>query len=328
MDGLWVSAYQIQTEPNRGIADYKKIMRIDGDSIFFRTIGEPKNGFEAWNIKSKFKRTSGGIETEDENFDKIYIHEISNDSVVISYKTKNSTQEVFQKLNQPSSRINWNPSSNSYEFEGNSEKVNITFLENGLYADYLPEIEDVTVGHWHTIQESNNLFVVLDGLNIIALSVDSLINDKTYLSIHDEAKFSYTFKQQSLETPKNLLGNWELVTCDTLRTEHSLLAQGNKWSTLDFLRIERDSIFITNNNSKYAKKWTIGGANNLIIFPDAIIKSDSLERDTLSKREHIVRRNIFKIDSLSENDLIILTEYELAEFDGFEIKLTYRRKKN
>ena len=326
MNGLWVSAYQIQTVPNRSIMDFKKIMRIDGDSIFFITTGEPKSGLEPWNIRSKFKRTVDGIEIKNERLDKIFVHELSNDSLVISYNSENTTKEVFKKPNQPRSRVNWNPENKSYEFEGNSGLVNIKFLENGLFVDYLPENKDVSVGHWHKIQEKDNLFIVLDDLNIIALSVDSLLNNKVYLSIQDEKKFDYTMTEQNLEIPANLTGDWELVNCDTLRTEHALLAIGNKWSTLDFLRIGKDSILTKKKNIESTKKWTIGGASNLIILPDVLLKNDTLIRDTLSRKEKEVRRNIFKIESLSENELVLLTEYELVEFNGFEIKLTYRRK--
>jgi len=328
IDGLWVSAYQIQTVPNRGIGDYKKIMRIDGDSVFFKTTGDPKSDIRAWNKKSKFKRTADGIEAENEDLNKIYIHEISDDSVVISYETKNSTKEVFKKLNQPMNKIDWNPSEKSYSFEGNSGFVNIKFLENGLFVDCLKEKEDVSVGHWYTIEEKKNLFVVLDNMIPIALTVDSLLQDNVYLSIEDENKYDYTLKEMNLEIPENLLGDWSLVTCDTLRTELWPLPKSGKWSTLDFLRIRKDSIQIIKNKIESTKKWTIGGANDLMIFPDVILEKDSLKRNTLTKKERIVRSNIFKIDSLSENNLVLLTEYMLAEFDGFEIKLTYRREKN
>lgn len=321
MDGLWVSTYQIQTVPNQGIADYKKIMRIDGDSIFFRTTGEPKMGFDAWHIKSKFKRTSDGIETENEKLDKVFIHEISNDSLVISYMDKNSTREVFRKLKQPNLEVKWNPSNKSYEWTGNSLFVNTKFLDNGMFVEYLPEKEDVYVGHWNTILEKNNLFIVFDQLNIDAISVDSIKKSTAYLSLHNKEKHNYTFNEQNLKAPENLLGDWELVTCDTLRTEHALLAKGHKWSTLDFLRISKDSILTNKKNIESTKKWTIGGANNLIILPDVVLKND-----TLIKKEREILRNIFKIDSLSKNELVLLTEYELLEFNGFEIKLTYRRK--
>lgn len=326
MDGLWVSAYQIQTIPNQGIADYKKIMRIVGDSIFFRTTGEPKNGFDAWYIKSKFKRTSDGIETENKKLDKVFIHEISNDSLVISYKTQNSTKEVFRKLKQPNLEVKWNPNNKSYEWTSNSSFVNTKFLDNGMFVEYLPEKEDVYVGHWNTLLEKNNLFIVFDQLKIDAITVDSVKKSTAYLSLHNEEKHSYTFKEQSLNTPKNLLGDWELVNCDTLRTEHAILAKGHEWSTLDFLRISKDSILTKKKNIESTNKWIIGGASNLIILPDVVWKKDALVRDTLTRKERVVLRNIFKIDSLSENELVLLTEYELVEFDGFEIKLTYRRK--
>lgn len=326
MDGLWVSAYQIQTIPNQGIADYKKIMRIEGDSIFFKTTGEPKMEFDAWNIKSKFKRTSNKIETENEKLDKVFLHEISNDSLVISYKTQNSTREVFRKLKQPNLKVEWNPSNKSYEWTGRSSVVNTTFLDNGLFVNYLPKKEDVYVGHWNTMSEKNNLFIVFDQLNIDAITVDSVKKSTAYLSLHNEEKYNYTFKEQRLETPKNLLGDWELVTCDTLRTEHALLAKGHKWSTLDFLRISEDSILTKKKNIESTKKWTLGGTSNLIIIPDVAWKNDSTVRDTLTRKEREVRSNIFKIESLSENALVLLTEYELTEFNGFEIKLNYRRK--
>lgn len=326
LDGLWESAYQIQTEPNRGIADYKKFMRIDGDSLFFKTTGEPKLDFAPINIKSKFHRTSNGIETEDENFHKIYIHEISNDSLVVSYETENSTKEVFKKKYLTKSKIHWNPSGKSYEFQGNSTLVHTKFLENGLYIDYLPEIEEVGVGHWNTFNIKDNLFLVLDKLSIIALSVDSLTNRQAHLSIQDEQNFSYTFKEQNLETPKNLLGDWKLITCDTLRKKHAPFTKGYQWPTLNFLRISKDSILSKKNNVETTEKWTLGGASNLIILPDAAWKIGSQPGDTLTTKEIAIRRKILKIDSLSENRLVLLAEYELFELNKFEIKLTYQRK--
>jgi hypothetical protein len=326
IDGLWVSAYQIQTEPNLGLAHYKKIMRIDGDSVFFKTTGEPKMEFDAWNIKSKFKRTSDKIETENEKLDKIFIHEISNDSLVISYKNKNATKEVFRKLKQPNLKVEWNPSNKSYEWTGNSSVVNTKFVDNGLFVNYLPENEDIYVGHWNTLSEKNNLFMVFDQLNIDAITVDSVKKNTAYLSLHNEEKHNYTFNEQNLITPVNLIGDWELVTCDTLRTENANLAKGLKWSTLDFLRISKDSILTKKRNVESTKKWTLGGTGNLIIIPDVAWKNDRTVRDTLTRKEKEVRRNIFKIESLSENELVLLTEYELVELNGFEIKLTYRRK--
>ena len=325
MDGLWVSAYQIQTVPNRGIADYKKVMRIDGDSIFFKTTGEPKMEFDAWDIKTKFKRTSDKIETENKKLDKVFFHEISNDSLIISYKTQNSTREVFRKLKQPNLKVKWNPSGKSYKWTGNVSVIT-KFLDNGLYVDYLPEKEDVYVGHWNTMSEKNNLFMVFDQLNIEAITVDSVKKSTAYLSIHNEEKQNFTFKERSLKTPENLLGDWVLTSCDTLRNERALLAKGYEWPTLDFLRISQDSILIKKKNIESTKKWTLAGTGNLIIIPDAVWKKGTIVRDTLSRKEREVRRNIFKIESLSENELVLLTEFELVEFHGFEIKLTYRRK--
>ena len=326
LDGLWESAYQIQTETNLGITDYKKFIRIDGDSLFFRTTGAPKMDFAALDIKTKFRWTKDGIETDDESLKKIFIHQISNDSLVISYDTKNSTKEVFKKPYQPNSKINWNPSGKSYEFQGNSTIVNTKFLENGLYIDYLPEIESVSVGHWNSFNIKDNLFLVLDNLHIIAFTVDSLANGQVNLSIHDEQKFNYTFREKNLETPKNLLGDWELITCDTLRKQHPPFTKDYQWPTLDFIRINKDSILTRKKNIESIQKWTIGGANNLIILPDVESEKDTLIRDTLSRKEIEIRRNIFKIETISENELVLLTEYELVEFNGFEIRLTYRRK--
>ncbi len=322
LDGLWVSAYQIQTEPNLGIANYKKFIRIDGDSLFFRTTGEPKMDFPPLNIKTKFHWTTDGIETEDENFQKIFIHQISNDSLVISYDTKNSAREVFKKQYQPKSKVDWNPSGKSYEFQGNSTIVNTKFLENGLYIDYLPEIEEVSIGHWNTFNVKDNLFLIFDKLNVIALSVDSLANDKVHLSIQDELKFNYSFKEQNLDTPKNLLGDWTLKICDTIGKELMPFPNGYQRPNLDFLQIGEDSILIKRGNIKSIKKWTLGGKNNLIIIPDITRPKNQLRRDTLVAKEKTTLINLFKIDSLSKNELVLLAEY----VTGFELKLTYRRK--
>ncbi|WP_324026491.1 hypothetical protein QSV08_03105 [Maribacter sp. BPC-D8] len=322
MDGLWVSAYQIQTIPNQGIADYNKIMRIVGDSIFFRTTGDPKNGSDAKYFKTKFKRTSDRIVTEDENFNRIYIHEISHDSIIISYDTENSTKEVFKKQKQLKSEINWNPSNKSYEWQGNRSLVNTEFLENGLFIDYLHETEEVSVGHWNTFNIKNNLFLVFDKLNITALSVDSLVNNKVHLSIQDKQKFNYTLKERNHETPKNLLGDWVLKICDTLRIEQMRLPKGYQRPTLDFLQISKDSILIKRGNIESIKKWILGGTSNLMIIPDVAWPKDQVRRDTLTIKEKTTLINLFKIDSLSKNELVLLAEY----VNGFELKLTYHRK--
>jgi len=322
LDGLWVSAYQIQTELNRGIADYKKFMRIDGDSLFFRTTGEPKMDFAPMNIKTKFHQTSDGIQTEDEHFHNIFIHEISNDSLVVSYKTENSTKEVFKRQYVPKSKVHWNPRGKSYEFQGNSTLVQTMFLENGLYIEYLPEIEEVSVGHWNTFNIKDNLFLVFDKLNIIALSIDSLANGKVHLSIQDERKFNYTLIEQNLETTKNLLGDWTLKICDTIGNELMPLPIGYQRPTLDFLQISKDSILIKRGNIESNKKWILGGTSNLMIIPDVALPKDQVRRDTLTIKEKTTLINLFKIDSLSKNELVLLAEY----VNGFELKLTYQRK--
>lgn len=284
--------------------------------------------FTPLNIKTIFKRTSEGIENEDEYFSKIYIHEISNDSVVVSYETENSTKEVFKKQNQPQSKIRWNPENKSYEFEGNNGLVNIKFLENGLYVDCLPGKNDVSVGHWHTIEEKNNLFIVLDNINVIALAVDSLKNDKVFLSIHDKAKFDYTLAEQSLEMPQNLLGDWILVGSDYHNGFNPPpLPNGFEWPTIEYLIINNDSVVITKNGSTSSKKWILGGRNDLIIFPNETAKKNTISNDTLTPRERRVRRNILKIDSLSDTELILLAEYEFQAWNGFERKLKFRRGK-
>jgi len=117
-----------------------------------------------------------------------------------------------------------------------------------------------------------------------------------------------------------------LITCDTLRKKHAPFKKDYQWPTLDFLRISKDSILIRSKNIESKQKWTIGGTNNLIILPDIISQKDTLIRDTLSRKERQIRRNIFKIETVSENELVLLTEYEVVEFDGFEIRLTYHRK--
>jgi hypothetical protein len=223
--------------------------------------------------------------------------------------------------------IDWNPSNKSYEWTGNSLLVNTKFLDNGLFVDYLPTTEDVSVGHWNTIEERNNLFIVFDKLYIDAITVDSLIKTTAYLSLHNEEKYNYTFKQQNLEIPKKLLGDWVLVAFDTLGTEHFPLFNRFEFSTFDFLSIRKDSIRSIKNNVETTKKWTIGGTNNLIIFPDVVLEKDTIPKNILTKKERIVLINILKIDSISENELILLAENGLYSFDGFERKLTFRREK-
>ena len=117
-----------------------------------------------------------------------------------------------------------------------------------------------------------------------------------------------------------------MITCDTLRKQHPPFTKDYQWPTLDFIRINKDSILTRKKNIESIQKWTIGGANNLIILPDVESEKDTLIRDTLSRKEIEIRRNIFKIETISENELVLLTEYELVEFNGFEIRLTYRRK--
>ena len=204
--------------------------------------------------------------------------------------------------------------------------VNTKFLENGLFVDYLSETDNISVGHWNTLHIRNNVFIVLDKLYITALSVDSLKKDKAYLSIKEKKEFNYIFREESLETPKKLLGDWELITCDTLRKEHAPFTEDFQWTTMDFLRISKDSILSKKKNVESTQKWTLGGAGNLIILPDAVWKKDPLNKDTLTIKEIAIRRSILKIDSLSENRLVLLAEYELFELNGFEIKLTYQRK--
>jgi len=157
-------------------------------------------------------------------------------------------------------------------------------LENGLYIDYLPEIEEVSVGHWNTFNIKENLFLVFDKLNIIALSVDSLANNKVHLSIQDERKFNYTFKEHNLETPKNLLGDWTLKICDTIGNELMPLPNDYQRPNLDFLQIGEDSILVKRGNIKSIQKWTLGGKNNLIIIPDVTWQKNLSRRDTSIKK--------------------------------------------
>ena len=100
-----------------------------------------------------------------------------------------------------------------------------------------------------------------------------------------------------------------------------------KLPTLSFISIGKDSIYTKKNNVESTKKWTIGGANNLIIFPDAVINKDGIAWDTLVKKERNILRNIFKIESLSETKLEILIENEVRGYDGFDRKLIFTREK-
>ena len=328
MDGLWINAYQIQTDPNIGMVDYNKIMLIVGDSIFFNNTGEPKNDFNASHFKSKFRRTSEAIIIEDEHSNlKIYVHEMTPDSLVLSYDTESSTKEVYRKLMQPDSKIDWNPKNKSYQWKGSTSLVNSTFLENGLFVDYVEENEDVSVGHWNTLDVKNNLFLIVDKSFIEAASVDSLTENMIYLSLYNKEKHQLSFKERKLEIPKNLLGNWTLVDSENISIETKRLPPNYKLPTLSFISIGKDSIYTKKNNVESTKKWTIGGANNLIIFPDAVINKDGVAWDTLVKKERNILRNIFKIESLSETKLEILIENEVRGYDGFERKLTFTREK-
>ena len=329
MDGLWVNDYQIQTVPNIGMVDYNKIMLIAGDSIFFSNTGEPKNGLKASNFKTNFRRTEKAIIIEDSNSNlKIFIHEITRDSLVLSYGTESSTREVYRKLIQPDSKVDWNPQNKSYEWIGAKSLVNTTFLANGLFVDYLEENEDVSVGHWNTLDIKDNLFIILDKSFIEAVSVDSLTKNTVYLSLHNNKKYKLSFKERKSEIPKNLIGNWTLVDSETITIENIRLPPGYKLPTLSYISIQKDSIYAIKNNIESTKKWTIGGANNLIIFPDAIINKDGIAWDTLVKKERNILRNILKIESLSATELVVLIENEVSGYDGFERKLKFRREKN
>tara|TARA_R110000744_G_scaffold47436_1_gene104466 strand:+ start:7311 stop:8390 length:1080 start_codon:yes stop_codon:yes gene_type:complete len=328
LDGLWISAYQIQTEPNIGMVDYNKIMLIVGDSIFFNNTGEPKNDFNTSHFKTKFRRTSGAIIIEDAHSNlKIYVHEMTPDSLVLSYNTESSTREVYRKLKEPDSKIDWNPKNKSYQWKGTKSLVNSTFLENGLFVDYVEENEDISVGHWNTLDVMNNLFIILDKLFVEAVSVDSLTENMVYLSLYNKEKYQLSFKERKLEIPKNLLGNWTLVDSENISIETKRLPPSYKLPTLSFISIGKDSIYTKKNNVESTKKWTIGGANNLIIFPDAVINKDGIAWDTLVKKERNILRNIFKIESLSETKLEILIENEVRGYDGFDRKLIFTREK-
>ena len=150
IEGLWVSTYHIENEQNKGVLHNTIIINIEGDSLKYLGTGEPKNGIVNLDLKTTFTRTFNTIESKDKIFGKpfkLFLHEISEDSIVISYESRNSVKEVYRKLEPTTSKLNWNPSNQSYEWLGNTSRVFTDFMENGLFVNYIKETENIYVGH-------------------------------------------------------------------------------------------------------------------------------------------------------------------------------------
>ena len=333
IEGLWVSTYHIENEQNKGVLHNTIIINIEGDSLKYLGTGEPKNGIVNLDLKTTFTRTFNTIESKDKIFGKpfkLFLHEISEDSIVISYESRNSVKEVYRKLEPTTSKLNWNPSNQSYEWLGNTSRVFTDFMENGLFVNYIKETENIYVGHWNIKKIQNSSFLVMDHLYADWIVIDSVKESSIYTSIFSKEKYNYVFKTKPPKLSSGLIGKWTLTDSEYINEVQPPIhfyPDNYEIPKIESLNISLDSIKITMNDFNFNQKWTFGGNDNLIIFPDKAFRKDTLRMETLSSKERAVRNGIMKIESLTETELILLVDYEKHEMKGFEQKLIFRRKK-
>lgn len=327
IEGVWISAYEIDEKHGNPISHFTTIIGIKNNQIEIRSIGNPKNGLNPTNFKTSFDRSYFGIEIEDYEWGTIYLDNITKDSLVVSYSLDDNIKEVFRKVKEHKNQPEWSPKNKSYQWKGNKTTVYSHFLKNGLFVDYNKQNERVSVGHWNTMKIQNSSFFVVDKASPITLTIDSLKESSVYFSIFEKEKYSYKFEEESLSFPNQLIGDWVLADTEFIngKPPPPPIPQNDlKRPKMGFIKIEQDTIRYKNNGVLLNKKWELGGAGNLLIFPDdAIQTSDSSVKNTLTKKEHRIRKNIWKIDRLTQNELIIKTEYNVWDFTK---RLRYIRK--
>jgi hypothetical protein len=304
-------------------------MEIEGDSISFWANAVPKMNFRGSKIESSMNYTSNGFQINHEHFDSTNFEILSNDSIAVNFSPVSLTKTVYKRLEEPIEEIKWTPLNKSYEWTGNkSFIVNTKFMDNGIYIEYLRKSGQVLVGHWNTLKKRKHSFIILDALNLNTLSIDSITKQSVHVSASHERKYNYVLKEKHLSIPKNLLGEWFLVGTQNIEgIKPPPLPYSVETRKIEYLNITKDSIKTLKNNVESKRKWTLGGTGNLIIFPNPILKKDSINSDTLTRKEREIRSNILKIDSYSDTELIILSDYEVLGRNGFDIKLKFRRKK-
>lgn len=333
IEGLWVSAYHIENDKNQGVLHNTILINIKGDSLMYLGAGEPKNGVVNLDLKSTFTRTFNTIKTKDKIFGKpfkLFLHEISEDSIVLSFESKNSVKEIFRKLNKTKGNTNWNPKNQSYEWLGNTSMVFTDFMENGLFVNYIKETENIYVGHWNIKKIQNSSFLVMDQLYADWIVIDSLKESSIYTSMFQKEKYNYVFNKKPSYLPSGLIGEWVLQDYEYINGVQPpihLFPDNYEIPKIEYLDIGLDSLKVHINDLTFTQKWTLGGNDNLIILPDKPFRKDSLARKNLRLKERAIKSSIMKIDKLTESELTILVDYELYEMKGFEQKLRYRRKK-
>lgn len=329
IDGFWISAYEINEDSITHVSDQTNFIEIVGDSISFWSNTVPKIGFSGSKIKSTIDYNPLGFEINHDKFDNINFQILSKDSIVVNFWNESTTKTIFKRLEEPNDEISWTPFNESYEWIGNkSFMVNTKFMNNGLYVEYLRKSGQVVVGHWSILKNKKRSFIVLDALNRNTLSIDSITNHSVHVSATHEKKYNYIFKEKHLSIPQNILGEWFLFDLENIEgIDPPLLPFGYEPPKIVYMNVTKDSITTIKNNIEFARKWILGGDGNLMIFPNVIIHKDTTDIDTLTRKERSIRSSILKIDSLSETELIILSDYEILEMNGFERKLKFRRKK-
>jgi hypothetical protein len=326
IEGVWISAYQIDLNNKNLAYPETTIIGIKNNEIEIQNIGDPKDGFYPTNIKTTFNRHYFGIEIDNYEVKKIYLDKITKDSLVVSYNLESKNKEVFRKVKAISPQLNWKPENKSYKWKGNKTTVYSDFFKNGLFVHYNKQDEDVHIGHWHTFKMQNAAFLSTDIIAPITLTIDSLKDKEVYLSIFEKEKFNYKFTEQSLAIPDDLIGEWALVSTEVIGDNPPPPSPPGELERMkmNFIKIENDTIRYEKNKTLLNKKWVLGGAADLLIFPDIAMQNiDSLKMFNLTKQEHQMRKNIWKIDSLSATELILKTEYILWNFTK---KLKYTRK--
>ncbi|PKB42500.1 hypothetical protein AX016_0667 [Cellulophaga sp. RHA19] len=306
LNGNWINTYY--SDENRQIQNIdlesRILLNIKNNKIRIKEFPNHQDQFEQLDTILDFQPKKQKLIFKDQ-IGKISGQFIfAKDSIIFNSLNSSKSYSVFKKIPDQPKKATWNPINKSYRYSGNKSIMYADFVNDTLMIHYNGNNEKVSKNEW-SIEDIGNLNFLLLNNNLykIQIKIDSVINEKIYLTSYDNRTQKYVFEEQTKINLENLLGKWQIKNKNDLKKPTPIIDP--YWRNyIENLTVFKDSIKISSTGQNLTGKWELSGSGGLIFFYGKSFRT-------------------FRILSLTEQEMELETGSE--NWDG-KMRLIYRRK--
>lgn len=251
----------------------------------------PDKGVNSKEKVFSFRRKGNKLYFKNSKDNYIKLISITKDSMVLQdIDTTQKLTLVYKRL-PVKSPTTWNPSQNSYRFNGNNGQAYWDFFNDSLMVEHNDEQKDYHSKKWWLQKFENYTFLVLNQIDAPhAILMDSVGIETSFATIFDTEVNIYKMEkiESDVHMSKQLIGTWKQSETDSNgrfipKPPESLIFQFEQFE------ITRDTVIAGDKLNPLKAKWILSGDTKTILFP--------IEKSRMMRN--------WKIKELTNNKLVL-----------------------